>query len=190
MDALAHNLEAFCAPVFHPMADGIALEGMNLIKKWLAIAVKDGKNLEARSNMLVAASMGSTAFQKGLGAIHSLSHPVNSLFNVHHGLSNAIFMPYVLSFNKNEIEKKIIRLSKYLELKEKTFDCFLNWILELRKELKIPHKLSEVAKIKKEDLEKLSLMALEDPSTLGNPKKLQLKDMKIMYEHSLTGELF
>ena len=190
MDALAHNLEAFCAPDFHPMADGIALEGMNLIKKWLAIAVKDGKNLEARSNMLVAASMGSTAFQKGLGAIHSLSHPVNSLFNVHHGLSNAIFMPYVLSFNKNEIEKKIIRLSKHLELKEKTFDCFLNWILELRKELKIPHKLSEVAKIKKEDLEKLSLMALEDPSTLGNPKKLQLKDMKIMYEHSLTGELF
>ena len=190
MDALAHNLEAFCAPGFHPMADGIALEGMNLIKKWLTTAFKDGKNLEARSNMLVAASMGSTAFQKGLGAIHSLSHPVNSLFNVHHGLSNAIFMPYVLTYNKNEIENKIIKLTKYLELKEKTFDCFLNWILELRKELKIPHKLSEVVKIKKEDLDKLSLMALEDPSTSGNPKKLQLKDMKIMYEHSLNGKLF
>jgi len=190
MDALAHNLEAFCVPSFHPMADGIAVEGMNLIKKWLIIAVKDGKNLQARSNMLVAASMGSTAFQKGLGAIHSLSHPVNSLFNVHHGLSNAIFMPYVLTYNKNEIENKIIKLTKYLELKEKTFDCFLNWILELRKELKIPHKLSEVVKIKKEDLDKLSLMALEDPSTSGNPKKLQLKDMKIMYEHSLNGKLF
>ncbi len=190
MDALAHNLEAFCAPGFHPMADGIALEGMNLIKKWLIIAVKDGKNLEARSNMLVAASMGSTAFQKGLGAIHSLSHPVNSLFNVHHGLSNAIFMPYVLTYNKKEIEHKIIKLSKHLELKEKTFDCFLNWILELRIELKIPHKLSEVAKITTRDLDKLSLMALEDPSTSGNPKKLQLKDMKIMYEHSLNGELF
>ena len=190
MDALAHNLEAFCAPGFHPMADGIALEGMNLIKKWLIIAVKDGKNLEARSNMLVAASMGSTAFQKGLGAIHSLSHPVNSLFNVHHGLSNAIFMPYVLTYNKKEIEHKIIKLSKHLELKEKTFDCFLNWILELRIELKIPHKLSEVAKITTGDLDKLSLMALEDPSTSGNPKKLQLKDMKIMYEHSLNGELF
>ena len=190
MDALAHNLEAFCAPGFHPMADGIALEGMNLIKKWLIIAVKDGKNLEARSNMLVAASMGSTAFQKGLGAIHSLSHPVNSLFNVHHGLSNAIFMPYVLTYNKKEIEHKIIKLSKHLELKEKTFDCFLNWILELRIELKIPHKLSEVAKITTGDLGKLSLMALEDPSTSGNPKKLQLKDMKIMYEHSLNGELF
>ena len=190
MDALAHNLEAFCAPGFHPMADGIALEGMNLIKKWLIIAVKNGKNLEARSNMLVAASMGSTAFQKGLGAIHSLSHPVNSLFNVHHGLSNAIFMPYVLTYNKKEIEHKIIKLSKHLELKEKTFDCFLNWILELRIELKIPHKLSEVAKITTRDLDKLSLMALEDPSTSGNPKKLQLKDMKIMYEHSLNGELF
>jgi len=190
MDALAHNLEAFCAPGFHPMADGIALEGMNLIKKWLIIAVKDGKNLEARSNMLVAASMGSTAFQKGLGAIHSLSHPVNSLFNVHHGLSNAIFMPYVLTYNKKEIDHKIIKLSKHLELKEKTFDCFLNWILELRIELKIPHKLSEVAKITTRDLDKLSLMALEDPSTSGNPKKLQLKDMKIMYEHSLNGELF
>jgi len=190
MDALAHNLEAFCAPGFHPMADGIALEGMNLIKKWLTIAVKDGKNLEARSNMLVAASMGSTAFQKGLGAIHSLSHPVNSLFNIHHGLSNAIFMPYVLTYNKKEIEHKIIKLSKHLELKEKTFDCFLNWILELRIELKIPHKLSEVAKITTRDLDKLSLMALEDPSTSGNPKTLQLKDMKIMYEHSLNGELF
>ena len=190
MDALAHNLEAFCASDFHPMADGIALEGMYLIKKWLIIAVKDGKNLEARSNMLAAASMGSAAFQKGLGAIHSLSHPVNSVYNVHHGLSNAIFMPYVLTYNKNEIEHKIIKLTKYLELKEKTFDCFLNWILEFRKELNIPHKLTEVVKIKKEDLDKLSLMALEDPSTLGNPKKLQLKDMKIMYEHSLTGELF
>ena len=190
MDALAHNLEAYCALGYHPMADGIALEGINLIKKWLTIAVNDGKNLEARTSMLVAASMGSTAFQKGLGAIHSLSHPVNSLFNVHHGLSNAIFMPYVLSFNKSEIKNKIIKLGKYLELKEKTFDCFLKWILDLRKELKIPHKLSEVIKIREEDLDKLSLMALEDPSTSGNPKKLKLEDMKIMYEHSLTGELF
>ena len=106
MDALAHNLEAYCASGYHPMADGIALEGMNLIKKWLLIAVKEGKNLEARSNMMVAATMGSTAFQKGLGAIHSLSHPVNSVYNIHHGLSNAIFMPYVLTFNKKEIEKK------------------------------------------------------------------------------------
>ena len=106
MDALAHNLEAFCAPGFHPMADGIALEGMKLVKNSLLKAVNNGKDLEARLDMLAAASMGSTAFQKGLGAIHSLSHPVNAQFNVHHGLSNAIFMPYVLTFNKSSIEKK------------------------------------------------------------------------------------
>jgi len=190
MDALAHNLEAFCAPGFHPMAEGIAIEGVYLIKKWLAAAVKDGKNLEARSNMLVASSMGSTAFQKGLGAIHSLSHPINSIYDIHHGLSNAIFMPYVLSFNKIAIEDKIIKLSKYLELKDNTFDSFLNWILALRKELKIPHQLSEVIEVKTGDLEKLSLMALEDPSTSGNPKKLELQDMKILYQHSIEGKLF
>ena len=190
MDALAHNLEAFCAPGFHPMADGIALEGMYLIKKWLIVAFNDGKNLEARSNMLVAASMGSTAFQKGLGAIHSLSHPVNSVYNVHHGLSNAIFMPYVLTFNKKEIEKKIIKISRYLDFKEKTFSSFLNWIIGLRKELNISHKLSDVVNVKKEDLNKLSSMALEDPSTSGNPKKLELNDLKIMYQHSIEGKLF
>ncbi len=190
MDALAHNLEAYCASGYHPMADGIALEGMNLIKKWLLIAVKEGKNLEARSNMMVAATMGSTAFQKGLGAIHSLSHPVNSVYNIHHGLSNAIFMPYVLTFNKKEIEKKIIKLSEYLELKEKSFNCFLEWILDLRKDLKLPHKLSEVANVKPEEIDKLSLMALEDPSTPGNPKKLTLEDMKMLYKYSLEGKLF
>ena len=190
MDALAHNLEAYCASGYHPMADGIALEGMNLIKKWLLIAVKEGKNLEARSNMMVAATMGSTAFQKGLGAIHSLSHPVNSVYNIHHGLSNAIFMPYVLTFNKKEIEKKIIKLSEYLELKEKSFNCFLEWILDLRKDLKLPHKLSEVANVKPEEIDKLSLMALEDPSTPGNPKKLTLEDMKKLYKYSLEGKLF
>ena len=188
MDALAHNLEAYCAKGYHPMADGIAIEGMFLIKKWLQIAVKDGKNIKARSAMLVAASMGSTAFQKGLGAIHSLSHPVNALYNVHHGLSNAIFMPYVLSFNKSEIEKKISKLSEYLELKEKTFSGFLEWVLELRKKLNIPHKLSDIIKIK--DLDTLSLMALHDPSTSGNPKELKLEDIKLMYENSLKGELF
>ena len=190
MDALAHNLEAYCAPGFHPMADGIALEGMYLIKKWLAIAVKDGKNLEARSNMLAAASMGSTAFQKGLGAIHSLSHPVNSMYNVHHGLSNAIFMPYVLTFNKNEIENKIVKITEYLDLKGRTFDVFLNWVMNLREGFNIPHKLSDVADVKNKDLDKLSKMALEDPSTSGNPKKLELKDMKTMYIHSLEGKLF
>ena len=190
MDALAHNLEAFCAPGFHPMADGIALEGMRLINKWLLIAVNDGKNLDARMNMLTAASMGSTAFQKGLGAIHSLSHPVNALNNVHHGLSNAIFMPYVLSFNKDVIEEKIVKICEYLELKEISFNGFIDWTLKLRKDLDIPHKLSEVIEEKDFDINRLSKMALEDPSTGGNPKKLTVEDMKIMYEHSMSGNLF
>ena len=190
MDALAHNLEAFCAPSFHPMADGIALEGMKLIHNWLLEAVNNGSNVEARMNMLTAASMGSTAFQKGLGAIHSLSHPINALNNIHHGLSNAIFMPYVLTFNKDVIENKITKVCEYLDLHEKSFDGFLNWILDLRKKLNIPHKLSDV--IKKEDLEldRLSKMALNDPSTGGNPKKLTENDMKTLYQHSMSGELF
>ena len=189
MDALAHNLEAFCAPGFHPMADGIALEGMKLVKDSLLNAVKDGKNITARLEMLVAASMGSTAFQKGLGAIHSLSHPINAQFNVHHGLSNAIFMPYVLTFNKDVIVEKIVLICNYLNI-EKGFDGFINWVIELRKDLNIPHKLSEVLDEKKLDLDKLSQMALDDPSTGGNPKKLSKSDMKIMYEHSLSGKLF
>ncbi len=189
MDALAHNLEAFCAPGFHPMADGIAIEGMKLIKKSLLTAFKNGKDLEARRNLLAAASMGSTAFQKGLGAIHSLSHPVNSQFNIHHGLSNAIFMPYVLTFNKSLIESRIVSICDYLNL-EKSFDSFLKWILDLRKELNIPHKLSDVVEPNKLDLDKLSKMALEDPSTSSNAKKMTIDDMKILYEYSISGKLF
>ena len=189
MDALAHNLEAFCAPGFHPMADGIALEGMRLIKNSLSLAVKDGQNIKARSEMLAAGSMGSTAFQKGLGAIHSLSHPVNAQFNVHHGLSNAIFMPYVLTFNKKEISERIVSICDYLGL-EKSFDSFMQWIMDLRIEFNIPHKLSDVVDEEKIDLEKLSKMAFNDPSTGSNPKKLTKEDMKTMYQHSISGELF
>ena len=189
MDALAHNLEAFCAPNYHPMAEGIALEGMKLIKKSLVVAFKDGGNVEARQNLLTASSMGSTAFQKGLGAIHSLSHPINAQYNIHHGLSNAIFMPYVLTFNKNSIEKKIISICDYLNL-DKKFDSFLEWILNLRKELAIPHKLSDVMDCSKINLDELSLMAYEDPSTIGNPRKIDKDDLKMMYEYSITGDLF
>ena len=189
MDALAHNLEAFCAPGFHPMANGIAIEGIKLIKKNLITAYKDGKNIEARMSLLSASSMGSTAFQKGLGAIHSLSHPVNSKFNIHHGLSNAIFMPYVLSFNKSEIEHKILEICDYLNV-NKSFDSFLEWILDLRKDLNIPHKLSDVMDCNNINLDELSLMAFEDPSTGGNPKKINQKDLKEMYEKSISGNLF
>ena len=133
--------------------------------------------------------MGSTAFQKGLGAIHSLSHPVNSKFNIHHGLSNAIFMPYVLSFNKKFIEKRIISICDYLNI-NKTFEGFLSWILDLREELKIPHRLSDIVDPNKINLDQLSKMALDDPSTSTNPKKMNLNDMKTLYEHSISGKLF
>ncbi len=189
MDALAHNLEAFCAPGFHPMANGIALEGIRLIKKSLLVAVKNGKDLNARADLLAAASMGSTAFQKGLGAIHSLSHPVNAQFNVHHGLSNAIFMPYVLTFNKSVISKRIVSICDYLNL-DKSFESFLNWILDLRKQLNIPHKLSEVVEENKINIDQLSQMALDDPSTATNPIKMKLDDMKVLYVHSISGKLF
>jgi len=190
MDALAHNLEAYCAPGYHPMADGIALEGIKLINQWLLKAFKDGLNIEARMNMLTAASMGSTAFQKGLGAIHSLSHPVNAINNIHHGLSNAIFMPYVLTFNKDKIENKIIKICNYLELKDKSFSGFINWVLDLRDKLDLPHKLSEIIKEEDLDIEKLSKMALDDPSTSSNPKKMSIDHMKNLYEHSMLGKLF
>jgi len=189
MDALSHNIEAFCAPGFHPMADGIAIEGIKLIKNSLIKAFHDGKDLKARSEMLAAASMGSTAFQKGLGTIHSLSHPINAQFNVHHGLTNAIFMPYVLTFNKELIERRIIKICDYLDL-NKNFESFLDWILKLRKELNIPHKLSDVVDKNKMNLDLLSKMALNDPSTPTNPKKMSIEDMKILYEHSISGKLF
>ena len=189
MDALSHNIEAFCAPGFHPMADGIAIEGIKLIKNSLIKAFHNGKDLKARSEMLAAASMGSTAFQKGLGTIHSLSHPINAQFNVHHGLTNAIFMPYVLTFNKELIERRIIKICDYLDL-NKSFESFLDWILELRRELNIPHKLSDVVDTNKMNLDLLSKMALDDPSTPTNPKKMSIEDMKVLYEHSISGKLF
>ena len=139
MDALAHCLEAYCSNVFHPMAHGIALEGIKIIKENLIDAYNTPENIEARAKMLVSSTMGSTAFQKGLGAIHSLSHPINAVNDVHHGLSNAIFMPYVIKFNQSQIEERIIYLSKYIDLNNQTFDGFLKWIIDLRNNLSIPH---------------------------------------------------
>ncbi len=118
MDALSHNLEAYCAPFHHPMADGIAVEGMRLIKQWLPIAVRDGSNIEARAHMMVASAMGATAFQKGLGAMHSLSHPCSANLNTHHGLTNGVVMPYVLAWNRSALEDKMARLAAYLGLRQ------------------------------------------------------------------------
>ena len=187
MDALAHCLEAYCSEAYHPMAHGIAVEGVRIIKNNLVDAFKDPENLFARSQMLVSSPMGSTAFQKGLGAIHSLSHPINAIHDLHHGLTNAIFMPYVIKFNQSVIEEKMERLSKYIELKNQSFDGFLEWILDLRKQLLIPHTLKELNV--KFDFDKLSKMALVDPSTPTNPIVLSQEDMKALYLNSYEGNL-
>ena len=187
MDALAHCLEAFCSDVFHPMAHGIALEGIKIIKENLVIAYNDSGNVEARAKMLVSSTMGSTAFQKGLGAIHSLSHPINAVNDVHHGLSNAIFMPYVIKFNRLQIEERITFLSKYIDLEDQTFDGFLQWILDLRRQLSIPHTLKDLNL--EFDFDRLSEMALIDPSTSTNPIELSKDDMMTLYIDSYEGNL-
>ena len=188
MDVLAHCLEAYCSPFFHPLSQGIALEGISIVKEYLVKAFNNPNDIESRSNMLVGSAMGSTAFQKGLGAIHSLSHPVGAIYNTHHGLTNAVFMPYVLVKNKNDIEDKIIAISRYINLRQYTFDSFLEWILQLRKDLLIPHTLKELI----EDDSKfntMSKMALDDPSTGGNPTKLSQKDFEILYQNAYEGNL-
>ncbi len=188
MDALAHCLEAYCSNFYHPLSQGIALEGMSLVKHYLIKAFEDGSNIEARGNMLTASSMGSIAFQKGLGAIHSLSHPVGAIYNTHHGLTNAVFMPYVLKKNRKAIEEKIISLSRYLNLDDQTFDGFMNWILDLRKKLLIPHTLKELIDDDKKFSE-MSKMAKEDPSTGGNPIALEVDDFYNLYKESFNGNL-
>jgi hypothetical protein len=188
MDALAHCLEAYCVPSYHPMADGIALEGMRLIKDWLPVAVRDGKNLEARSHMMAAATMGATAFQKGLGAIHSLSHPVGAVYDTHHGLTNAVVMPYVMQFNRQAIEEKMTRLAAYLGLKNPGYQAVLDWVLALRQEIGIPHTLKEIG-VGTDKLDSLSQEAFNDPSTGGNPVPAGMPEMKQMFIASIEGRL-
>ena len=188
MDALAHCLEAYSSDIFHPLSQGIALEAMKIIKDNLVEAYKDGKNIKARANMLATSSMGSIAFQKGLGAIHSLSHPIGAIYNTHHGLTNAVFMPYVLLRNKKVIENKIIDLSRYLNLSNPSFNSFLDWILDLRKLLSIPHTLKELID-DNSNFKKMSVMALNDPSTSSNPIKLNEDDFLKLYQDSFEGKL-
>ena len=144
MDALSHNLEAYCAPGYHPQADGIALEGMRLIHRALPQAVRHGDDVEARSDMMAASLMGATAFQKGLGAMHSMAHPIGATKNLHHGLINAIVMPYVLCLNRNHVADRLTDLARYLDLPDPSFMAVLDWVLALRSELGIPHTLGEV----------------------------------------------
>ncbi len=181
MDALAHSLEAFCAPFHHPMADGIALEGMRLVHAWLPEAVRDGKNLSARAHMMAAATMGAVAFQKGLGAIHALSHPVGAVYDTHHGLTNAVFMPYVLAFNRPAIEDKMERLARYLGLPDPGFDAVLRWILDLRVALDIPHTLRDLG-VPADRLDDLAAMAAADPCAPENPVPVGQAAFRQLYE--------
>ena len=188
MDALSHCLEAWCSPFYHPMAEGIAAEGMRLVHDWLPKAVHDGADLEARSHMLIASSMGATAFQKGLGAMHSLSHPCGANLNAHHGLTNAVVMPYVLAWNRRAIEDKMARLAAYLGLGRHSFDGFLDWVLELRASIGIPHTLAEIG-VRDEHAAAFAPQALADPSTGGNPLPMTEDDFRRLYRMCIHGEL-
>jgi alcohol dehydrogenase class IV len=188
MDALSHCLEAYCAPGFHPLADGIALEGMRLVAENLPAAVKDGKNLVARANMMAAASMGATAFQKGLGAMHAISHPLGALYNTHHGLTNAVVMPYVLDFNRQAIDERMTRLARFLALPNPGFKAVLDWVLRLRKEINIPHTLKEIG-VDDKRVDEVAKMAEADPSAGGNPIKVGANELGRIFVAGLGGNL-
>ncbi|HTV67858.1 MAG TPA: iron-containing alcohol dehydrogenase [Rhizobiaceae bacterium] len=190
MDAFAHCLEAYCSPGYHPMADGIAVEGMRLVFDNLPKAYANGKDLTARAHMMSAAAMGATAFQKGLGAIHSLSHPIGALYDTHHGMTNAVFMPYVLAFNRDAIEERINRLAAYIGIKG-GFDGFAKAVLKLRKDLNVPNTLSGLIKGLDMDRKRKALiaeMAIVDPTAGGNPVKLTKKAALTLLENALTGK--
>ena len=186
MDALSHCIEAYCAPGFHPFADGIAVEGVRLIHDWLLRAVDQGDDLDARGAMLAAAAMGATAFQKGLGAMHALSHPIGALRHTHHGLTNAVLMPYVLAFNRAAVEEKLARLAAYVGLGDASFDGFLAWVLDLRRSLDIPHALGELG-VTEADVERLAAMAEADPSAGGNPRPFDEAAAREVLQAALAG---
>ncbi len=190
MDALSHNLEAYCSPSYHPMADGIALEGIHLINQWLTVAFHEPENLTARSHMLIASSMGATAFQKGLGAMHALAHPLGALYDVHHGLLNAVLMPYVLTFNRPAIEEKMQQLARFLQLKPTPSgtDAILSFIIELKNQLNIPHDLSFIG-IDAAQIPVIAEMATRDPSASGNPLPLSKKEYAKLLTNAIKGTL-
>jgi len=187
MDALAHCLEAYCGPFYHPLADGIAVEGIRLVKQSLARAVQQGDDLEARADMMAAATMGATAFQKALGAVHALSHPVGALYDTHHGMTNAVFLPYVLVFNRKAIDEKIKRLAAYVGLKP-SFRAFLDWVLALRAEIGVPHTLAGLD-IGDDQLDLIAAMAVKDPTAAGNPVPLDKRAVRTIFKRALEGRL-
>ncbi len=186
-DALAHCLEAYCAPGYHPLADGIGAEGVRLVFENLPKVVADPNDIDARGNMLSAALMGATAFQKGLGAIHSLSHPIGALYNTHHGMTNGVFMPYVLVANRDAIEARIARLAAYCGLAP-SFDAFLNAVLALREKLGVPHTLRDL-KVPADRRSEIAVMAVADPSTGTNPVKLDETLALRIFDMTMHGVL-
>lgn len=191
MDALSHCIEALCAPGYHPMADAIAMEGTLLVKQWLAEATRNGTNLEARANMMAAAAMGATAFQKGLGAVHSLSHPIGALYGVHHGLINGVLMPYVLAANAPAIGGKMQRLASHLNLpshnESEGTASVINWIVALRGQVGIPHTTEEL-KIPANDFAAIAGLAIKDPTAPTNPLPLTLEMAISMLNRSRSGD--
>ena len=188
MDALAHCLEAYCSPRFHPIADGIAVEGVKLVHDWLAKAVLDGSDLDARGGMLIAASMGATAFQKGLGGMHALSHPIGALYKTHHGLTNAVLMPYVLAYNRPAIDERLARLAGFAGLPHASFDALFKWVLQLREDLSIPHALRDIG-VTDDQLDRLAQMAEADPSAGGNPLPFDAVAARQVLAWAMAGTL-
>ena len=188
MDAFAHCLEAYCAPGFHPMADGIAVEGMRLVAGALVRAVRTPGDLDARADMMAAAAMGATAFQKGLGGMHALSHPVGAVYDTHHGMTNATFMPYVLQFNRPAIEERITRLAAYMGLANPGFDSFLAFVLKMREDIGVPHTLGELG-VDDSKAGLIAEMAIVDPSAGGNPVPLDLKGAAGIFAAASQGRL-
>lgn len=186
MDALAHCLEAYCAPSFHPMSEGIALEGMRLVKENLPVVFEHGDDVEARGLMLVAAAMGAVAFQKGLGAVHSLSHPVGARYNTHHGMTNAVYLPYVLAFNRPVIEEKLVRLGAFLGLGDSGYSAVFDWVLGFREFLGVPHTLADLG-VGEADVAAIAKSAVADPSTGGNPRELTEAAAARIFEAAMTG---
>lgn len=188
VDALVHNIEAFCSPFYHPLAQGVALEGMKLVHDFLPRAYQNGQDIEARAQMLSASLMGATAFQKGLGGVHALAHPIGAVFDTHHGLANAILLPYVLVRNREAIAERLGAAARYLGLTDSSFDGFLNWVLSLRKALNIPHTLADIS-IPLDQADAIGLMAKNDPSDGGNPVQLTAADYADIYRAAVAGVL-
>jgi alcohol dehydrogenase class IV len=188
IDAFVHCFEAFCAPGFHPLADGVALEGMRLIHRFLPRACADGKDIEARAQMLAAASMGATAFQKGLGGVHAIAHPVGSWFNTHHGLTNAVILPYVMRHNRRAIADKAAIIARVLDLPAQGFDGFFAWVLQMRRDLSIPHSLAEIG-VNTGNAGVIGSEAAIDPSAGGNPIPVNAAQLEHIFRAAVAGKI-